>query len=331
MTASDPRCMFTSIRRLLASLLAIASVAAGAQPTSYPTKPVRVIVGFVPGSATDITGRIFAQKFSEIWGVPVTVDNIPGAGGSVGAARAAKAPADGYTLLWAANGAMTIAPGLQKDLAYDPSRDFAPISLLLTVPSIVMVSNDVPARTFQELIALARAQPGKLSYASPGSGTPQHIAGELLKILAHIDVAHVPYRGAVVTDVIAGRVPITIQNAAAALPFVRDGKLRPLAVTSLTRLPSMPELPTIAESGYPGFEATSWFGIVAPAGTPMAIIAKVQQDALRILALPDMKARLAPLALEPAGTSPEELAVIIKADVAKWTKLIKEAGITASD
>jgi len=232
-------------------MLALIAFTGRAQPDSglspiYPNKPVRMIVGFTPGSATDITARIFAQKFSEAWGLPVVVENIVGAGGSVGVARVAKAPPDGYTLVYAANGAMTIAPSLQSNLPYDPTRDLAPISLVLMMPSIVAVNNDVPATSFQELIALAKARPGKLSYATPGNGTPQHVAGEWLKILAGVDIVHVPYRGALFTDVIAGRVTIALQNAAAVLPAVREGKLRGLAVTSLRRSPNMPELPTIS-------------------------------------------------------------------------------------
>src|SRR5712664_4862525 len=297
----------------------------------YPNKPIKLIVGFTPGSATDITARIFAQKFNEAWGFPVIVENIVGAGGSVGVARVAKAPPDGYTLVYAANGAMTIAPSLQGNLPYDPTRDLAPISLVLTVPSIVAVNNDVPAKTFQELIALAKARPGKLSYATPGNGTPQHVGGELLKILAGVDIVHVPYRGAMFTDVIAGRVAIALQNAASVLPAVREGKLRGLAVTSLRRSPNMPELPTISESGFPGFEATSWFALLAPAGTPVPIVDKVHREALKVLAQPDLQAKFAQLGLDRAGGSPGELAAIIKSDIDKWAKVIKDAGITASE
>jgi len=313
--------------------LALFSFAAHAQadPSAYPNKPVRIIVGFTPGSATDVTARIFALKFSEMWGVVVAVDNIPGAGGTVGAARAAKAPPDGYTLKYGANGAMTIAPSLYAKLAYDPARDFTPISLVLAMPSIVAVNNDVPAKSFQELIALARAQPGKLSYASPGAGTPQHIGGELLKILAGVDITHVPYKGAIFTDVIGGRVTMTLQNAAAILPTVRDGRLRGLAVSSLKRSPNIPEFPTIAESGFPGFEAVSWFGLLAPAGTPAAIVNKLHQETVKVLGQSDMRARFSQLGLDTVGNTPNELAAIIRSDVGKWTKVIKEAGITASD
>ena len=302
-----------------------------AQADAYPNKAVRVIVGFTPGSATDISARLFAQKFSEAWSVPVTVENIPGAGGAVGAARAAKASPDGYTLLYAANGAMTIAPSVQSKLAYDPTRDFVPISLVLTAPSIVAVNNDLPVKTFQELIALVKAQPGKFSYATPGAATPQHIAGELLKMLASLDLTHVPYRGAVFTDVIAGRVPITVPNAGAILSTVREGRLRGLAVTSLARSPNMPEFPTVAESGFPGFEAVSWFSFFAPPGTSGSIVAKVHQEALKVLAQSDMRMKFAQLGLDPAGSSPDALATIIKSDIDKWAKVIKDAGITAAD
>lgn len=310
--------------------LALFPFAAGSQPV-YPTKPVRVIVGFTPGSATDITARIFAQKLGEAWGASVLVDNIPGAGGAVGAARVAKAPPDGHTLAYGANGAMTIAPSLQRKLPYDPTRDFAPISLLLSMPSIVAVNNELPVKSFPELIALAKSQPGKLSYATPGVGTPQHIGGELLKIMAGVDITHVPYKGAMFTDVIGGRVPITLQNAGAILPTIRDGKLRALAVTSLKRSPNMPELVTIAESGFPGFEAVSWFALLAPAGTSAKVVDKIHQDAVKILAQEDIRARFSQLGLDIAGSSPGELAATIKTDVAKWAKVIKEAGIPPSD
>jgi len=297
----------------------------------YPNKPIKLIVGFTPGSATDITARIFAQKFSEAWAVPVTVENIPGAGGTVGVNRVAKAQPDGYTLIYAANGAMTIAPSLQGNLPYDPTRDFAPISLLLTMPSIVAVNNEVPAKTFQELIALAKARPGKLSYATPGNGTPQHVAGELLKILAGVDIIHVPYRGAIFTDVIDGRVTIALQNAGSVLQTVREGKLRGLAVTSLERSPNMPDLPTISESGFPGFEAISWFALLAPAGTPAPIVSKVYQESSKIVAQPDMRARFAQLGLDTVGKSPDKLAAVIKSDIDKWARVIKDAGITATE
>ncbi|MFN0299966.1 MAG: Bug family tripartite tricarboxylate transporter substrate binding protein [Burkholderiales bacterium] len=314
-------------------VLALFPVDAHAQgdASGYPNKAVRIIVGFTPGSATDISARILAQKFSDAWGVPVTVENTPGAGGAVGAGRGAKAPPDGYTLLFAANGAMTIAPSLQSKLPYDPTRDFAPISIAVTAPSILAVNNDLPVKSLQELIALVKSQPRIFSYATPGAATPQHIAGELLKLLAGVDITHVPYRGAVFTDVIGGRVPITLQNAGAILSTVREGRLRGLAVTSLKRSPNMAEFPTVAESGFPGFEAVSWFALFAPSGTPATIVGKVHQEALNVLAQPDVQARFAQLGLDTVGNSPSELAAIIKSDIEKWAKVIKDAGITASE
>jgi len=317
------RCLITS------AALALMPFVAHAQ--AYPAKPVRLIVGFTPGSATDVTARILAQKLNELWNVPVTVDNVPGAGGTVGAARAAKSPPDGYTLQYGANGAMSIAPGLYTNLTFDPARDFVPISQLVMVGSIVAVHNSLPTKSMKELIALAKARPGELSYASPGAGTPQHIAFELIKILGRVDITHVPYKGAVFTDVMGGRVPLTMQNAAAILPTVRAGRLKGLAQTSLQRSPNIPEYPTVNESGFPGFEAVSWFGLFAPTGTPPAIVGKLHQDVVKVLAQPDLRTRFAQLGLDTVGGAPADLAVIVKNDIAKWTKVIKEAGITVAD
>jgi tripartite-type tricarboxylate transporter receptor subunit TctC len=297
----------------------------------YADRPVRIIVTFAPGSATDITARVVAHKLSEGLGVPVTIENIPGSGGVVGADRIAKAAPDGYTLGWIANGALTIAPALQTKLPYDSARDFAPISQVLVMPSILAVNNDVPVKTLQDLIALAKAEPGKLSYATPGIGTPQHIGGELLRSLAGIEITHVPYRGAVLTDVIGGRVPMTFQNMAAILPAVRESKLRGLAVTSLKRSLVAPELPTIAESGYPAFEAISWFGLLAPRGTSAPILRRLHREVSKITQLSDMREKFTQLGLETIGGPPEELAIIIKSDIVKWAKVIREAGIKAEE
>src|SRR5262249_16669174 len=218
-------------RLVVVALSLLLSAGGAAAQASYPDKPVRFIVGFTAGSATDITARIFAQKFAEAWNVAVTVENVPGAGGSVGGDRVAKSPADGATFYWGANGALTINPTLLPNQTYDVQRDLAPVVRVLQMVSIVAVNNDVPVKTFPELTALAKAEPGKLSYASPGVGTPQHIAGELLKTLAGVNITHVPYRGAVFTDVIGGRVTMTIQNMGSVLPVVREGRLRGVAVT----------------------------------------------------------------------------------------------------
>jgi tripartite-type tricarboxylate transporter receptor subunit TctC len=309
---------------VVAALLAAHEASAQA---NYPDKPVRFIVGFTAGSATDITARLFAAKFAEAWKVPVTVENVPGAGGSVGGDRVAKAAPDGTTFYWGANGALTINPTLQAgSLTFDVQRDLTPVVRLLVMPSIIAVNNDVPAKSFAELMALAKAQPGKLSYASPGVGTPQHIAGELLKTLAGVNITHVPYRGAVVTDVIGGRVTMTLQNMGAILPIVKDGRLRGVAVTSLQRTPVI-DLPTVAESGLPGFEAISWFGLMAPAKTPAAIVDKAHRQAVAVAALPDVKEKLTQLGLGTTADGPDAMAAIIKSDTAKWAKVIKDANI----
>jgi tripartite-type tricarboxylate transporter receptor subunit TctC len=318
-------------RSLLVAFPALLIATLGQAQTGYPDKPVRILVGFTAGSATDITARMFAQKLNEAWNVPVTVENVAGAGGSVAGDRVAKSPPDGYTLYWGANGAVTINPSLQVGATFDPARDLAPVARLLVMPSILAVNNDVPAKNVRELIALAKAQPGKLSYASPGVGTPQHIGGELFKALAGVDIVHVPYRGTNFTDVIGGRVTIALQNIGGILPTVRNGQLRGLAVTSLERSRYTPDLPTIAESGIPGFEATSWFGLLAPAGTPAPVVGKIYQEAAKIVAQPDMREKFAQIGVDSVGNPPDEFAAIIKADTAKWAKVIRDAGIKASE
>jgi len=315
--------------RLVLFALTLLAGPAGAQ--TYPDRTIRILVGFTPGSATDISARMFAQRLSDVLAVPVTVENLPGGGGSIGGERVAKSPPDGYTLYWGANGAMTINPSLLPNPTFDPVRDLAPIARVLVMPSLLVVNNDVPAKSVAELFALAKARPGQLSYASPGVGTPQHIAGELLKSLASVDIIHVPYRGVALADVIGGRVTMTLQNMGAILPVVRDGKLRALAVTSSQRSPIIPELPTLAESGFPGFEAISWFGLLAPAHTAAPIIAKVHEEIVKIAAQTDMRERLAQLGLDVAVNSPDEFAAVINADIAKWAKVIKDANIKLSE
>ena len=319
------------MRRMNWVLAALAAVAMGtgsaALAQGYPDRPVRVIVGFTAGSATDITARIMAQKLSEAWKVPVTVENITGSSGAIGVDRVAKSAPDGYTLMWTGSAAVTIVPALQGT-PFDPVKDISPISVAIAMPSIFAVNNDVPVKSLAEFIALAKKEPGKLSYATPGVGTPQHIAGEMLKKMAGIDIVHVPYRGAQFIDVIGGRVTSTLQNAGAMLPVVQEGKLRGIAVTSLKRSPKMPELPTVVEQGFPGFEALSWFGFLAPAGTSAEVIQKVHQETVRTLKMPDVAERFSKLGLEIVGSTPAEMGGVIKTDLEKWTKVIKEAGIT---
>jgi tripartite-type tricarboxylate transporter receptor subunit TctC len=299
--------------------------AARAQP-AWPNRPVRLVVGFTAGSSTDVTARIFAQRFGEAWGQPVVVENYAGNSGAIGVDRVAKSAPDGYTLMWAANAALTILPSLQA-LPFDPLKDLVSIGRTLSMPSLILVNNDQPLRSTAELVAHAKANPGQLSYGTPGVGTPQHITGEMLCHRAGIRMEHIPYRGANLADVISGVLPIGIQNAGAAMPLVRDGRLRCIGVTSLTRSPNAPDLPIVAEQGFPGFESTSWFGLMAPIGTPPAIIQKVHAEAQKVLADQEMQARFASLGLDVVGGSAEAMRATIAADIPKWAKVIADAGI----
>ncbi len=297
-----------------------------AAQTNWPDKPVRLVVGFTAGSATDVTARMFAQKFGEAWGQPVVVENIAGNSGAIGTDKVAKAQPDGYTLMWSGNAAITILPNLQT-LPFDPLKDLAPISTALSMPSIFLVNNDLPVKSIAELIAYAKANPGKLSYGTPGVGTPQHVAGELFCHLAGIKMEHIPYRGANLADVMGGIVPVGIQNAGASLPLVRDGRVRGIAITSLKRSPNAPDLQTMVEAGFPGFEATSWFALMAPAGTPQPILNKVRAQSLKVLADPEMQKKFAALGLDVVGSTPEQTRAAIANDIPKWGKVIKDANI----
>jgi tripartite-type tricarboxylate transporter receptor subunit TctC len=312
-------------RAALALVVAIAAQPALAQ-ANWPDKPVKLVVGFTPGSATDITGRMFAQRFGEAWGQPVVVENVAGNSGAIGTDRVAKAAPDGYTLMWSGNAAITILPSMQP-LPFDPIKDFEHISTTLVMPSVIFVNNDLPIKTLAELIAYAKANPGKLSFGTPGVGTPQHIAGELLCRLAGIKMEHIPYRGANLTDTMSGLVPVGIQNAGAGMPFIRDGRVRGIAVTSLKRSDNTSNLPTVAESGFPGFEATSWFALMAPKGTPKPILDKVRAEALKVLADQEMVKKFAVMGLEPVGSTGEETKEAIANDIPKWAKVIQDAGI----
>jgi tripartite-type tricarboxylate transporter receptor subunit TctC len=314
--------------RVVTALVVVLVVQPVVAQTSWPDKPVKLVVGFTPGSATDVTARMFAQKFGEAWGQPVIVDNVAGNSGAIGTDKVAKAAPDGYTLMWSGNASITVLPALQS-VPYDPIKDFEHISTTLVMPSIIFVNNDLPVKSLAELIAYAKANPGKLSFGTPGVGTPQHVAGELLSRLAGIKMEHIPYRGANLTDTMSGIVPVGIQNAGAAMPFVRDGRVRGIAVTALKRSPNAPELPTVAEQGFPGFEATSWFALLAPRGTPKAIVDKVRAEALKVLADPEMVKKFAVIGLEPVGSTGEETKAAIASDIPKWAKVVQDAGIKA--
>jgi len=309
----------------------LAGTAAGQDPSTgsgqvYPIKPIRFIVG--PGP--DVLARIVGQKLTDAWGQQVLVDQRPGAGGIIAADSVAKSPADGYTLLLS-TGTYTTIPSLYSKVPYDFERDFAPVTLLAQLPFLLVAHPSVPAKNVQELVRLARARPGQLNYASSGNGTTAHLAGEMLKNMARIDIVHVPYKGTVpgVIDLVAGQVHIMFAIIQSSLPYVKAGRLKALAVSSPKRSSSAPEVPTISESGVPGYEFISWNGVHVPAATPRAIAGKLNMELLRIIALPDVKEKMFSLGMDVAGGTPEEFGTLVKSDIAKWAKVIRDAGIKA--
>ena len=306
----------------------LAAQTASAQ-SNYPNRPVKILVGFTPGTAPDLAARILADRFSEVWGTPFVIENVPGAGSNIATDRVAKATADGYTLLMGGNSALVINPSLYETLPFDPVKDFAPISQIFIAANVLALPPDVPAKSVADLVALAKAQPGKLSYAHAGVGTSQHLAAELFKYMAHVDIVPVAYRGttAFLPDLLAGRITMSFANIANAMPLVREGKLRALAITSSKRSALAPDLPTMAESGFPGFEAVPWFGLLAPAGTPKEIIDKIHDETAKALAMPEMRKKFDELGLEPVGNTPAEFAAVIKKETPEWAKVIKDAGI----
>jgi len=307
--------------------LAASLFAAAAQGT-YPEKPIHLIVGFPPGSQPDIVARLLGHALSETMGEPVVIENVTGAAGNIAADRVAKAAPDGYTLGLLSQTYIVVNPILYK-LPYDPVKDFAPVSQVAVSPNLLVVHATAPAKSVNELIALAKAQPGGLTFASSGSGSGTHMAAELFKSTTAIDIRHIPYKGVVaaIPDLLGGRVTMMFSPIPVVLPLVREGKLRALAVTSLRRSSAAPEVPTIAESGYPGFEATNWYGLLAPGRTPATIVSRLHLATVSALALPDLRGKLTDLGLDVIGNSPEEFAAAIKSETPKWAKVIKESGI----
>jgi len=322
----------TSLVRALALFCAL-SAAGAAMAQGYPEQGVRIIVGFPPGVAPDVTARLLADKLSETWGRTVVVENVTGAGSNIATDRVAKAAPDGYTLLMGGNSALVMSPSLYDKLPYDPLADFTPISQVFVAANLLVLHPTVPAKTLPELVALAHAEPGKLTYGHAGVGTSQHLAAELFKSMAHIDIQPVAYRGttAMMPDLLAGRLSLSFANILNALPLAREAKLRAFAVTSRMRSGAAPDIPTMAESGYPGFEAVPWFGLLAPAGTQQPIIDKIHHDTVRALALPDVRKRLGELGLDTIGSSPAELSAVMRAEIPHWATVIKGAGIKASE
>ncbi|MBI3937045.1 MAG: tripartite tricarboxylate transporter substrate binding protein [Betaproteobacteria bacterium] len=325
-----------SVFRLLPVVLCVAGAAIAATPAqragsaaqAYPDRPIRFIVPYTAGGNVDFIGRTVAQKLSETFGQSVVVDNRPGGASNIGAEIVARAAPDGYTLLIGGT-ANTVNMTLYRRLSYDVVKDFAPVSLLTIVTNILVLHPSIPAKSVKELIALAKARPGELTYASAGIASSTHLAAELFKMMAGVDILHVPYKGggAVVTDLLGGRVSMYFGTMPSSLPHVRTGKLRALAVTSDKRSAGMPELPTIAESGLPGYGQSSWQGLMAPAATPRDIVARLHAETIRVLSLPDVRERLVSQGADVIASSPEELAEFIQTDVAKSAKLVRSLGL----
>lgn len=312
--------------RTLAWATLVACVPA-ALAQNYPTKPVRLIVPLAAGGPTDVLARGLGPKLSEILGQPVVIDNRPGANTNLGNELVAKAAPDGHTLLLTANG-LTINPSLYTGLRYDPIKDFAPIMLVATSPLVLVVHPSLPAKSVRELVAFAKSKPRQLLYGSPGNGSPPHLAGEMLNTMAGVKLVHVPYKGVTgaFSDLLGGQLSLMFPAAPLALPQARAGKLRALATTGDKRTAAAPDLPTIAETGLPGYEVFVWFGMLAPAGTPSAVISRLHTELARIIGLPEIRERWAALGAEPVRSAPAEFAAFLKADVVKWAKVVRDSG-----
>lgn len=313
---------------LVAATACVAPQAASAQ--AWPTKPIRLVVPYTAGGSSDFVARVMAQKLTEALGQPVTVDNKPGVAGIIGTDIVAKSPPDGYTLSLVGMTTLAANPSLYKALPYDPVKDFAPISVAIVSPLVLVVHPSVPANNVKELIAYAKANPGKVNFGSAGVGNTLHLAGELFKSSAGIDIVHVPYKGAsaALNDLLGGRIQMMIDLVQTPLPHIQAGKLRALGVTSTTRVPMLPDVPTIAEAGLPGFSFATWIGIAAPAGTPKAIVDRIHDEMVKILAMPDVKEAFAKQGMVPApSASPEAFAQQVKSEKERIATLVKNAGI----
>ena len=317
------------MKRILLLIAIFYSTVAYSQ--SYPAKSIRMLLAFPPGGPTDINARLFALKLSEQMGQQVVVDNKPGAGGNVGAAEAARAPADGYTIFYNTS-AIAIAPALYSNIAFDPIRDFAPVALTATVPLVLAINSGLPAKNLQEFVAYARANPGKLFYASSGSGTITHLAAALFAAQMGLQMQHVPYKGSApaLVDVVGGQTQMMIDTINTVLPYARDNRLRPLAIAVTRRSPQLPEVPTLEEAAnLPGFEMSAWQGIVVPAATPRDIVARLNAEVNKAVQNPELRARLAVGGSDPLGGSSEQYAAYIRSEMARWSKVVKDSGARA--
>ncbi|MBV8167023.1 MAG: tripartite tricarboxylate transporter substrate binding protein [Alphaproteobacteria bacterium] len=321
--------MTTTWRAVLMGMLLWAGAATAAEP--FPTKPLRLVVPFAAGGTVDVLGRIVGQKMSEGLGQPVVVENRTGAGGNIGGDAVAKAAPDGTTMLLAPTGLMTINPTIYKAMPFDPAKDLAPVSLLAIVPNLMVVPPSLPAHSVKEFIAYAKERPGKVFFASPGNGTGIHLSGELFKVMAGVEMVHTPYRGSApaLNDLMAGQVQVMFDNMPSALPLAQSGKLRALAVTTGKRATALPDVPTLAEAGLPGYETSAWFGILVPAHTPADAIEILNREIVRSLGSPDVQQRLAELGAEAAPMTPAQFGGFIASETTKWSKLARDANVTA--
>ena len=313
--------------RLFAIALALClPLAAGAQ--GFPAKPMRLVVPFTPAGAVDISARAIANEMGKILPYPVTVENKPGAGGNLGAAEVVHAAPDGYTMLMSTSGIQAINPGLYSKLPFDPNKDLAPVAPLVSLNNVLVVNPSLPAKSVQDVIALARKEPGKLTYASSGAGTSIHMSGAMFTQFTHTDIVHIPYKGSApaVTDLISGQVNMMFDNIPSSLPHIKSGKLRALATTGAKRDPALPDLPTVAEAGVPGYESGVWFGIMVPAATPKDIIARLNAAAVKGANSPEFQKRMRDLGYNLIPGSPEEMASMLKAELARWAPIIKASG-----
>ncbi len=315
-----------TVSTVILSALAVSAVA-----DDYPNKAIRLIMPYPVGGSIDIAGRMVAQRLADNLGQAVVVDNRTGAGGIVGTETGARAAPDGYTVLMGGVGTLALSPSLQKNLPYDPNKDFTPVTLLVTIPYVVVVQPSFKAANIRELIALAKAKPNEINYGSGGSGSAPHLAAELFKTMADVRITHVPYKGSTpaITDTMSGQVQLTFTGIPSVMTQMKAGRLRPIGVTSLKRTAALPEVPTIAESGVPGYEVNPWFGVLLPARTPQPLVSRLNAEILKVLQLPATRERFAAEGFEAAGTSPAQFAAYIKTEQIKWGKVIKEAGIKA--
>jgi tripartite-type tricarboxylate transporter receptor subunit TctC len=313
----------------VAAVVVLAATIASAQgATPFPAKPVRIVVPFGPGGTSDVVTRIVSPTLTELWGQQLVVDNRPGAGGNIGSELVARAPADGYTLVMATVATHGIGPSLYTKLPFHPIKDFAPISLLASTPSVVIVNPAVPVSSVKELIALARAKPGQLLFGSAGNGGSLHLSGELLNSMTGVKLVHVPYKGAAAAliDLMSGQIQIMFDTLPSAIPHIKSRKVKALAVTSASRIQALPDLPTVSESGVPGYEVTSWYGPLAPAATPHSIVQKLQADFVRTANLAEVQQRLTAAGAEPIGSTAERFAAFIETELKKWAKVVRESG-----